>query len=57
MTTETKTYGPYPYRAPVARDENPAAHGGVCYRDERADQVRLRNVNGDHEEVGPWRSR
>jgi hypothetical protein len=50
-----KTFGPFPFRAPVSRDENRAAHGGVTYRDELDGKTRLRNVNGRHQEIGPWR--
>lgn len=40
---------------PVARDENRAAHGGVRFADTcRCGAVRARNVNGWHEEIGPW---
>jgi len=50
------TFGPYPYQTPARRDQNRAAHGGVAYLDKRADgKRRIRNVNGVHEEVGPWR--
>ena len=56
-TNETKTFGPFAYRAPVSREGNRAAEGGVCYRDERDGMSRLRNVNGPHEERGPWTPR
>ena len=37
-------------------DENRAAHGCCCYVDTRHDgHTRKRNVNGTHEETGPWR--
>ena len=51
------TSEPTPFRGPIAgAEENPAAHGGIRYRDARSDGlVRDRNVNGSHQEVGPWR--
>ena len=46
-----------PFFGPVAApgEENPRAHGCVCYIVEREDGARRReNVNGPHVEVGPW---
>lgn len=46
-----------PFFGPVAAqgEENPRAHGCVCYIVEREDGARRRvNVNGLHVEVGPW---
>lgn len=54
---EYSTTGPFPFFGPVAGgdEQNPAAHGGVCYRDEDPSGLyRLRLVNGAHEEIGPW---
>lgn len=46
------------FTAPVAwpaRDQNPAAHGGVEFAEEcTCGAQRKRLVNGRHEEVGPW---
>ena len=51
-----------PYAGPVAKPgrENPAAHGGVCYRQTRVRawgrgevQGREVNANGVHVEIGP----
>ena len=43
------------YRGPVSRDENPAAHGCIEVLDEcHCGAQRRRNVNGWHEEAGPW---
>lgn len=54
------TTGPFPYFHPVAEpdEQNPAAHGGVCYRDDDPSDgtYRLRLVNGAHEEIGPWQA-
>lgn len=47
-----------PFTRPVGNphDQNPAAHGCVCYVVERVEDGarRLENVNGLHTEVGPW---
>jgi hypothetical protein len=51
-----KTFGPYPFDGPVSRKENRAAHGNICFRDERSDgAIRFRNVNGRHQEIGSWK--
>lgn len=52
-TRETGTYG---YSGPVAREENRAAHGGVCASEECLDcgSRRTSNRNGWHVEEGPW---
>ena len=55
--SQVTTSGPFPYRAPVANgpEGNPAARGGCCFLDVRDDGARrLRNVNGNHTEVGAW---
>ena len=48
------------FSSPVRRSDedeyNPAAHGCVCYLETREDgRTRRVNVNGSHEEIGPWR--
>lgn len=51
-----------PYMGPVAispyTDENPAAHGGICYTEqcEHCSGWRLVNQNGFHVEFSPWSS-
>ena len=43
------------YRGPVSRDEDPSAHGCIEILDEcHCGAQRRRNVNGWHEEAGPW---
>jgi len=44
------------YSCSVSRDENRAAHGGVCVSEEcvRCGARRRRNVNGRHVEIGAW---
>ena len=43
------------YTAPVSRNENPSAHGGVCQRETCSCGARRNiNKNGGHWEVGPW---
>lgn len=44
------------YRYPVViHDQNPAAHGDICYTEERDDGARREvNANGHHQEIGPW---
>lgn len=45
------------YQAPVAapEEQNPSAHGNLCMRDMCAcGAVRDTNVNGRHQERGPW---
>ena len=55
MTNDVKTFGPFCFDGPVSQERpNPAAHGCVCYRDERGDERRFRNVNGAHTEFGNW---
>jgi hypothetical protein len=50
---ETRTRG---YAGPVSREENRAAHGGVCIteRCRECGAERSCNVNGRHHEAGPW---
>ena len=53
--TVTTTSSPLPYRGPVARIENGAAHGGHRVIERcTCGAGREVNVNGHHEEVGPW---
>lgn len=60
MTTNTQyiAFECRPFTRPVGNphDQNPAAHGCVCYVVERVEDGarRLENVNGLHTEVGPW---
>jgi hypothetical protein len=44
------------FSGPVSRDENRAAHGGVCHTEvcSRCGARRRVNVNGLHVEYGPW---
>lgn len=43
------------FTGPVSRDENPAAHGGICRLERRGDRLRRVNINGPHREYGePW---
>jgi len=49
------TSQPRPYTGAVSRDENPAAHGGVCEHQRcTCGAVRYVNLNGRHREVGDW---
>lgn len=44
-----------PFFGPVGRDENPAAHGGVCEVETcRCGATRRTNVNQQHVERGQW---
>lgn len=43
------------YTGPVSRDENPAAHGGICQIETcRCGAERQTNINGRHIEQGRW---
>lgn len=44
------------YTGPVRRDENPAAHGGICITEEccKCGARRQVNLNGQHMEEGGW---
>lgn len=57
LTTKWKTIRIVGYSHSVSRDENRAAHGGVCLIQGRKStagkiQRRLINSNGNHQEVG-----
>lgn len=44
-----------PFVGPVVRDQNRAAHGGVCVVETcRCGARRATNVNGSHQEEGAW---
>lgn len=52
---ESRTIG---YAGPVAKQENPAAHGGICNHETClvCGAARATNINGSHVERGPWRA-
>lgn len=54
--TETKDVATRAFRGSVSRDENPAAHGGVCVDVEctGCGAHRSENRNAGHIEVSPW---
>jgi hypothetical protein len=60
LTTKYQTVRTTGYTHPVARNENPAAHGGVCHLQvkmgPRGPLSRLVNVNQHHVETGPSRA-
>ncbi len=56
ITTKWKTICTVRYTGSVSRDENRAAHGGVCLiqvrRGKRGVLARRVNTNGRHDEIG-----
>ncbi len=54
--THTESLGIRCFMGPVAREQNPAAHGGVCEGEEclSCGARRSANVNGSHVERAPW---
>ncbi len=52
----TEAGAPRPFFGPVSSDENPMAHGNICveYRCVECGARQKVNINGGHEENGPW---